>query len=439
MMSALDFSITKLGVAETPSPIKLSTHLGDSLANYVRDDERVLYDIDFTLDTVSESLPPRGLLERAGPREQIFFEPQGVHAGIVTCGGLCPGLNNVIRSIVMTLWYSYGVRQISGIRYGYQGLLPLSRYPVLALQPDVVRDIHRDGGTILGSSRGGGDRTTELADAIERLKLDILFTIGGDGTLLGALGIAGELLRRNKPIAVVGIPKTIDNDLSFVEKSFGFETAVSQAVQAVSSAHTEARGAVDGIGIVKVMGRESGFIAAHTCLAANEVNFVLIPEVPFMLEGEMGLLALLEQRLQRRHHAVILVAEGSGQSLVATQGQDASGNKKLGDIGIYLKQRVADFFKEGSLEVNIKYIDPSYIIRSTPANPVDAIYCGRLGSNAVHAAMTGRTACIVGMINNRLVHVPIAVTTSRRNCIDPESPLWRDVVMSTGQPPRMEG
>jgi 6-phosphofructokinase 1 len=437
MSSPLDFSIRRLGEAAVHSPIKLSTHLGDAIANYVNDDARVLYDIDFTTGTLGDALPPRGLFERAGPREQIFFSPADVHAGIITCGGLCPGLNNVIRAVVMTLWFSYGVRRISGIPYGYQGLLDLKRYPVWPLDPKLVVDIHREGGTILGSSRGGGDRTGELVDAVAGLGLDMLFTIGGDGTQRGALSIAEELARRNRSVAIVGVPKTIDNDLSFVEKSFGFETAVSQARQAVSSAHTEAVGAVDGIGIVKVMGRESGFIAAHTALANNDVNFVLIPEVPFKLEGANGLLANLQRRLAKRHHAVILVAEGAGQSLVATGGSDASGNKKLGDIGIYLKERIGEFFADKGIAVNIKYIDPSYIIRSAPANPLDAIYCARLGSNAAHAAMAGRTACIVGLVNNRLVHVPIEATTSQRNRIDPESPLWRDVLMSTGQPLQM--
>jgi 6-phosphofructokinase 1 len=439
MTTSVDFSIQRLGEPRVPSTIKLSTRIGDLMANYVEDNERVLYDIEFTTDQDTEHLPPRGMLERAGPREFILFEPAKVHAGIVTCGGLCPGLNNVIRAIVMTLWHSYGVRRISGIRYGYQGLLALERLPVWPLQPETVVDIHWEGGTILGSSRGGGERTGDLVDAIEALGLDMLFTIGGDGTQRGALLIAEEIRRRGKRIAVVGVPKTIDNDLAFVEKSFGFETAVSRAVEAVSSAHTEARGAQYGIGLVKVMGRESGFIAAHTSLAINDVNFVLIPEVPFALEGENGFLAHLERRLDNRHHAVVLVAEGAGQNLISGDGQDASGNRKLGDIGVYLKERIAAFFKERPLDVNIKYIDPSYIIRSAPANPVDAIYCARLGSNAAHAAMTGRTGCIVSLVNNRLVHIPIAVTTSRRNRVDPESPLWRDVVMSTGQPLVMTG
>ena len=439
MISSVDFSIQRLGEPKVPSTIKLSTRIGDLMANYVEDNERVLYDIEFTTDRDTEHLPPRGMLERAGPREHIFFDPSKVHAGIVTCGGLCPGLNNVIRSIVMILWHSYGVRRISGIRYGYQGLLGLEQLPVVPLNPEAVVDIHWEGGTILGSSRGGGERTSELVDAVEALGLDMLFTIGGDGTQRGALLIAEEIRRRGRQIAVVGVPKTIDNDLSFVEKSFGFETAVSRAVEAVSSAHTEARGARYGIGLVKVMGRESGFIAAHTSLAINDVNFVLIPEVPFTLEGENGFLSHLERRLNNRHHAVVLVAEGAGQDLLSAEGKDASGNRKLGDIGVYLKERINAFFKKRPIDVSVKYIDPSYIIRSAPANPVDAIYCARLGSNAVHAAMAGRTGCIVSLVNNRLVHIPIAVTTSRRNRVDPESPLWRDVVMSTGQPLVMTG
>ncbi len=432
---AADFSITKLGESTIQSPLVLSKSMGDLIANYVTDEQRVAYNIELVDSDRGRSAEAMGLLEKAGPREAIYFDPSKVHAGIVTCGGLCPGLNNVIRAIVMTLWHSYGVRQISGIRYGYRGLLPELGARMKALSPEVVSDIHRAGGTILGSARGGGQRTAELVDAMDKMNLTMLFAIGGDGTQRGALALSDEIRRRGKKMVVVGIPKTIDNDLSFVERSFGFETAVSEAVHAVDGAHTEARGAIDGVGIVKVMGRESGFIAAHTALATNDVNFLLVPELPFDLDGPRGLLALLERRLDARHHAVIVVAEGAGQGLVRVEGKDASGNQKLGDIGLYLKDRIADYFEERRREMNIKYIDPSYIIRSTAANPADAIYCARLGSNAVHAAMSGRTGCLVGRVNNRLVHVPISLATRHRNSIDPESPLWRDVVESTGQPP----
>jgi 6-phosphofructokinase 1 len=429
-----DFSIQRLGEARIKSPIVLSNQENDELADYVRDEQRVVYDIELGLGEASASVGSRGLLEKAGPRELIYFDPSKVHAGIVTCGGLCPGLNNVIRAAVMTLWYRYGVRRICGVRYGYRGLLPELQMPVKELTPDVVADIHRTGGTVLGASRGGGERTAELVDAMEQLNLNLLFAIGGDGTQRGAMHLAREIERRGNRMAVVGIPKTIDNDLSFVERSFGFETAVSRAVESVQAAHVEARSGIDGISIVKVMGRESGFIAAHTALATNDVNFVLIPEVPFDLDGENGLLAHLERRIQTRHRAVVLIAEGCGQEYVVGTGQDASGNKKLGDIGLYLKERVSKYFAEKGQEISLKYIDPSYIIRAAPANPTDAIYCARLGANAVHAAMSGRTSCLVGLVNHRLVHVPIDLATARRNRVNPESPLWRDVIETTGQP-----
>lgn len=429
-----NFSIQRLGEPRIKSPIALGATNGDGLADFVRDDQRVTYGIELSLDEAGQPLQERGLLEKAGPRELIYFDPSKVHAAIVTCGGLCPGLNNVIRSTVMTLWHRYGVRRISGIRYGYRGFLPELGMPVKELSPDAVSDVHRFGGTMLGSSRGGGDRTETIVDAMEQMNVTMLFTVGGDGTQRGALGIAEEVARRKSRVAIVGIPKTIDNDLSFVERSFGFDTAVSRAVESVHAAHVEARDAIDGICIVKVMGRESGFIAAHTALATNDVNFVLVPEVPFDLDGENGLLAHLEARMRTRHHAVLVVAEGAGQELVAGKGEDASGNRKLGDIGGLLKERISKHFADRRFEVTLKYIDPSYMIRATPANPTDAIYCARLGANAVHAAMSGRTSCLVGLVNHRLVHVPIELACQHRNRVSPESPLWRDVLETTGQP-----
>jgi 6-phosphofructokinase 1 len=307
------------------------------------------------------------------------------------------------------------------------------------LTPGAVGDIHRQGGTILGSSRGGGDDVNALVDSIERMNLSMLFTIGGDGTQRGACRIANEIIRRSLKIAVVGIPKTIDNDLSFIQKSFGFETAVGKAVDAVAGAHVEAHDAVNGIGIVKVMGRESGFIAAHTALGSNDVNYVLIPEVPFDLDGDHGLLRHLGERIALRNHAVIVIAEGAGQEHLAASAQtDASGNKKLNDIGIFIKDRITEYFRGKGTEINLKYIDPGYIIRSTPANPNDSIYCTRLGANAVHAAMAGKTKLLASLINNTFVHIPMDLAVAKRNTIDPEGPLWRDVIQATGQPVMMK-
>ena len=438
-MKDIDFTIPVLGDRTIKSPVGLSKEKGDYMANYVHENQYILYDIESSGKVSARDFNPNELLEKAGPREKIFVDPSKVHAAIVTCGGLCPGLINVIRAIVMSLWYNYGARRISGIRYGYRGFMAEYNSPAVELTPNDVSDIQRRGGTILGSSRGYGDRTEDIVDALERMNVNMLFTIGGDGTQKGALDISREIIKRGLKTAVIGIPKTIDNDLSFVEKSFGFETAVSKAIDAVTSAHVEAEDGFNGLGIVKVMGRESGFIAAHTTLASNDANYVLIPEVPFDLYGQNGLLSHLEKRFERRHHALIVVAEGAGQNLLeASDIRDASGNKKLTDIGIYLKEKISAHFKEKQIELNLKYIDPSYIIRSAPANPNDSIYCARLGTNAVHAAMAGRTEMLISFIHSIFVHVPISLAVSKKNRINPDNALWRDVIAVTGQPRLMK-
>lgn len=438
-MKEKDFTIRNLGERKIPSPIVLSTVYGDSLANYVTDDEFILYDIEARPDEPRKSYRREELLERAGPREEIYFHPGHTHAAVVTCGGLCPGLNDVIRAIVHVLWHRYGVKRITGIRNGMRGFLPEFDLPTMELNPGAVADIHTKGGTVLGSSRGHGERSEEIVDALERMNINLLFVIGGDGTQKAALGVSRELQKRGLKIAIVGIPKTIDNDLSFIQRSFGFETAVAKAVEAVAAAHVEASGSINGIGLVQVMGRESGFIAAHTTLAINDVNFVLIPEIPFEMDGEKGLLAALRRRLDDRKHAVILVAEGAGQDLLEDVDEtDASGNKILSDIGRYLEQRIESYFKEINMQASLKYIDPSYMIRATPAHPGDSIYCNRLGTNAVHAGMAGKTEVLISLINNAFVHLPIETAVKRRNSVDPESPLWRDVLEVTGQPVRMK-
>ena len=438
MEEKYDFTVPTLGVAKIPSPIQMSTVRGDSLANYRSDDDSVLNKI--RIFNASDSIGMEGnLIELAGPREKVFFNPAHVHAAIVTCGGLCPGLNHVIREIVRCLWYRYDVRRITGIQNGYRGLLPDSNFPTIEMTPSLVDDIQMKGGTILGSARGGGDRVEEIVDALERMNINMFFTIGGDGTQRGAVDIAEELERRKLKIAVVGIPKTIDNDLNFIQRSFGFETAVAKAVEAVRGAHVEAHDAINGIGLVKVMGRDAGFIAAHTSLAMSDVNFCLIPENPFDLEGENGFLTHLKKRILNSKHAVILAAEGAGQDLtVKRDGKDRSGNKKLADIGLFLKGKISEYFKKEGIEVNIKYIDPSYIIRSAPANPNDSIYCSRLGAHAVHAAMAGKTKILISLFNNKFVHIPIKIAVTKRRSVDREGSLWRDVLENTRQPVQMK-
>lgn len=378
--------------------------------------------------------------EQAGPRSEVFFRPHRLQAGIVTCGGLCPGLNNVIRSITLTLIHHYGARRIYGFRYGYAGLASDSRNKPFRLTPEVVESIHEHGGTLLGSSRGPQD-IGDMVDTLVRLNVSILFAVGGDGTLRGASTLHQEIARRKLPISVIGVPKTIDNDLEWTTQSFGFSTAVEEAQNAIRAAHEEARGAWNGIGLVKLMGRDSGFIAAHATLASCDVNFCLVPEVPFTLEGQGGFLQQLEQRLDSRHHAVIVVAEGAGQDIMVRDApvreRDASGNIRLMDIGVFLRDRIKGYFAGRNKTVSIKYIDPSYIIRSLPANATDSELCLVLGQHAVHAGMAGRTDMVVCFWNQHFAHVPIALATAKRKRLDPGGDVWQRVLDVTGQPASM--
>jgi 6-phosphofructokinase 1 len=376
------------------------------------------------------------LFEKAGARERIFFDPAKTKAAIVTCGGLSPGLNNVIRSAFLELHMNYGVREVVGIRHGYQGLNASEGDPPLRLTMELVEDIHRDGGTILGTSRGH-QKATVMADFLVDQGIDILFCVGGDGTQRGALALHEELARRGLPISIVGIPKTIDNDIAYCDRTFGFTTAVAMADIVIDGAHVEAKGARYGIGLVKLMGREAGFIAAAATLASQEVNFTFIPEVPLVLEGERGFLALLHKRMLDRRHAVIVTAEGAGQDLLSCgpAGHDASGNVKLQDIGPFLKDEILAYFSKQGLKVDVKYIDPSYIIRSVPANSEDDILCDQFGRRSVHAAMAGKTGMLMGRMSGTFAHVPIAMSVGQKRRVNVAGELWNAVLSATGQPP----
>lgn len=432
-LTPADLAITDLGTCRFPSPV--AGILGERALHYVGEADKILLD-----DRLSSLGTHRGLIaenpafELAGPRDRIYFDPSTMGCGIVTCGGLCPGLNNVIRGLVLELWQSYGVRKILGFRYGYEGLSPKHGHVPVQLTPETVGGIHALGGTMLGSSRGKQD-AAEAVDRLVELGINVLFVIGGDGTIRGAMAIAAEVARRKLKIGVIGVPKTIDNDIQFIDRSFGFETAFSEAVSVIRSTHVEACGAPQGVGLVKLMGRHSGFIACHAALASTDVNIVLIPEVPFALEGANGLFAYLERRLAKHGNAVVVVAEGAGQELFGSSlGTDASGNAKFGDIGTFLRDRIIAHFKERKLPLNLKYLDPSYHIRSVPASPSDSVYCWNMARNAVHAAMAGNTAMLIGRWHSRFVHVPMALATRQRKEVDTHGDLWMSVVEATAQP-----
>ncbi len=428
---AIDTSIPSLGQARIPSNLPYCR--GGQVQSHV-----LIQVPDEQVGNTSGS-PLYFDFELAGPRQHLYFNPPHTKCGIVTCGGLCPGINDVIRAIVMEAHHHYGVASTLGFRFGLEGFIPRFGHEIVELTPDVVANWHQFGGTLLGSSRGPQPED-EIVDCLERMNINILFLIGGDGTMRAALRINDEIQRRNLKIAVIGIPKTIDNDISFINKSFGFDTAVEKATEAIMCAHTEATGAMNGIGMVKVMGRESGFIAAHSTLALKEVNFVLVPEIDFAFGGENGLLTLLEARLRSRKHAVIVCAEGAGQTLTATSGQkDASGNPVLGDICQTIIEETKAWFKQKNMPITLKFIDPSYIIRSVPANANDRVYCGFLGQHAVHAAMAGKTGMVVSQLQDSYVHLPLSLVTGKRRRLNTASDYWRAVLESTGQPVNMGG
>jgi 6-phosphofructokinase 1 len=430
----IDTTISTLGPLKIPSPIKRGEK-GELSRSFVKDTDKVVMDVDLNhineMIQAGQSLPA---FEMAGPREKLYFDPSKLRCGLVTCGGLCPGLNDIIRAIVLELFYGYGVQNIYGFKYGLQGFIPKFMHDIMDLKPETVANIHEMGGSILGSSRGP-QPIEEIVDSIERMNIGVLFMIGGDGTLMAATKIADAITERGLKISVVGIPKTIDNDIYLVSRSFGFDTAVDVSTQAIRSAHNESAAYPNGIGLIKLMGRHSGFIAATATLAQQDVNFVLIPEVDFDLEGPNGFLTALEKRLNQRGHAVIVVAEGAGQKFfeTITTERDESGNIRLKDIGLFLKDVITSYFHAKGIDVSLKYIDPSYMIRSLPANANDNVFCSFLGRDAVHAGLAGKTKLLVGRWNNHFVHIPMSASAGKRKKIDPREKLWLGVLGATGQ------
>lgn len=360
--------------------------------------------------------------------EHLHFNPAETVVGIVTCGGLCPGLNDVVRGITYMCRRTYGVKRVIGFRYGYWGLSAAGRDSAIDLDTAKVSQIHMTGGTFLGSSRGP-QKESEMVDTLVEYGINILFTIGGDGTQRGAQKIASEARKRGLDIAVVGIPKTIDNDLSFSHRTFGYQTAVEHATSAIRAAYSEASSHPYGVGIVKVMGRHSGFIAAQATIASQMANLCLVPEQPITQET---FFKLLDTRFCRADYVVICVAEGFGQDWLKSDGSggtDASGNKKLDDIGTYMRDLVAGYLKRHpkANKGTVKLIDPSYMIRAVPPNTSDASFCVNLATLAVHEGMKGTTNAIISCWYNNFIVVPISLATSLRKVVDVRGELWRQV------------
>jgi len=426
MIEESSMNVPDLGIARFPSPLR----------RWVDESERV----PATILCTADARPDADLLfEVAGARKNLFFHPPETRVGIVTCGGLCPGLNDVIRSLFFETHDAYGVKEVLGFRWGYQGLDPEHGAEPLTLTHEIVDRIHLQAGTILGTSRGPVDKVRAVENLIRR-RINILFTVGGDGTQRGAREFFDEAQKRGHALSVVGIPKTIDNDIPFVARSFGFNTAVEEAAKVLQRAHTEASSVENGIAIVKLMGRHAGFLAAGATVASQEVNFTLIPEVPFRLDGKGGFLAALEKRIAEHGDAVIAVAEGAGQELLGNTGdeRDASGNVRLRDIGVFLREKIEAWFDARKIPIVMRYFDPGYIVRSSPGNAEDSVLCDLFARHAAHAAMAGKTGVVIGLLHDRFIHVPIELLATQQKRLNPDSSVWSAVLSATGQPHRFE-
>lgn len=376
---------------------------------------------------VQVALPPYAL--RSGPRRTIYHDPSQVTAALVTCGGLCPGLNDVVQNIVYTL-DDYGVPedQIFGIRYGLRGFLDRHAKPI-QLGRSQVDGIQLKGGTMLGTSRGNA-RIKDIVDRLRLWGINMLFVIGGNGGNAAAHAIAKECIASGVCCNVVGVPKSIDNDIQLIDRCFGFDTAVEEAQRSLICARVEARSAA-GISIVKLMGRQSGFISMNASMASGVVDVCLIPEVQFTMPKLLGFVGSV---MKSKNYCVVCVAEGAGQDIledgIPAGATDASGNPILKDIGTFLR----DAFRKEFNGVDVKYIDPSYMIRSIPTITTDRIYCKVLGQGAVHGAFAGYTDFTVGLINTHYVFLPTTTIIQSARTVDPQGRQWNRLKTAINQP-----
>lgn len=370
---------------------------------------------------------------RANACEKIWWDPADVRAAIVTCGGLCPGLNSIIREVTMCLWHQYGVRHITGIQFGYNGLSNPELYAPKHLGPKAVREIHMKGGSVLKAGRGGLE-AERICDNLEKMGVNMLFVVGGDGTQAAGNLLYEEARRRNLQLSIVGVPKSIDNDILFFDKTFGFDTAVSAACNVIRNGWVEATSCEKGVGIVKLMGRDAGFVCMDAALSSTIVDLCLIPEVSVKMEDIMD---HIDETLQRKNFMVIAVAEGAGQEHVATGKVDATGHTIYGDIGTHLRDSVNKHLKPSG--GRCFYIDPSYIIRSVPIDPNDHVYCSRLARDAVHSAMRGYTGVVVGPIHNVICMIPMQLIASGKRHVPTKSSNWQACVQVCNMPKALSG
>ena len=429
-ITADDLAIARLGERTIDTPLRDLLGGREESVHYVTETDRVLLDDTLGVAKRRSAGTPAELpaFNPGGPREKLYFEPSTVTAAIVTCGGLCPGLNNVVRALVLQLANAYGVKSILGFRNGYSGLTDTSA--PLALTPELVRDIHNRGGTILGTSRGGQEPAA-MVDTLARHRVDMLFVIGGDGSLRGAQKIAAK-----PPPATAarrgGHPEdhrqrhSVDRPELRLPDRVRPRRRVDPRRAHRGRVHRRRRGTGQADGPAQRLHRLLCDTRQPRSRLRPDPRSLLparqLPALPAQARRSAGARSRGRRR-GRRAGAVPRSAE-----------TDASGNARLGDIGALLRERVTAHFAQHGTPLSLRYVDPGYAIRSVPANAFDAVYCARLAQAAVHAGMAGFTSMVVARWHGRFIHLPIALATATRNQVDPHGDLWMSVLEATGQP-----
>jgi 6-phosphofructokinase 1 len=336
-----------------------------------------------------------------------------MRVGVLTGGGDCPGLNAVIRAVVRRGIQEFGLEFV-GFRDGWRGPLEGDTVP---LDVQAVRGILPRGGTILGSSRtnplkqvsaGGRNGVERIKDNLAGLGVDALIVIGGEDTL----GVAAKL--QTEGINVVGVPKTIDNDLGATDYTFGFDTAVNIAMEAIDRLHTTAESHHRAL-IVEVMGRSAGWIALHAGLAGG-ANVILIPEKPFDIEQ---VCAYVEHRFQTRYAPIVVVAEGArpveGDIVTGSEKLDAFGHVRLGGVGQMLAEEIE---KRTGKEARCTVL--GHIQRGGTPTAFDRVLATRYGVHAVQAVYEEAFGIMVALRGTDIVRVPIEEATRELKLVPPE-------------------
>jgi phosphofructokinase-like protein len=347
--------------------------------------------------------------------------------GILTGGGDCPGLNSVIRAVTKCAIVDFGL-EVYGIYDSFDGLIGEPRAKRLRMSD--VKGLLFRGGTILGSTNKGDpfayrkvisgkvieeDHSDEVVENVERLGLDALVVIGGDGTM----AVAGRFVER-KRLPMVGVPKTIDNDIAGTDRTFGFDTAVAIATEAIDRLQTTASSHHRTL-VVETMGRNAGWIALESGLAGG-ADVILIPEIPFTVDAVAA--AINEREQYGSRSTIVCAAEGAkssgGKQFIEKTIVDSAEPIRLGGIARWLCDQL-----ESRVRAECRAIVLGHTQRGGTPTANDRVLCTRFGVEAVRAIMRGESGSMVAIRNDAVGTVPISEVAGKQRTIDPESDIIR--------------